>query len=144
MLDLDPLLLIPLALVLALMALPILSRRIYGAVNFIEPGILITELESASSPYVFDIMSLKEYDTGHIPGATNLPVSKFETMIEKDDKLIAGTRSDPVVLVCQSDLQSIKMWKKMHKSGWENIRVLKGGMYKWKRSSLPVEKTVAT
>jgi len=141
MLDLDPLLLIPLAFVLGLMALPILSRRLHGSVEFIDPVALHTEMESPSSPYVFDIRPEKEYDAGHIPGAAKLPASRLATMITQKEKLVTDTKSEPVVLVCQSDLESIRMWKKLRSDGWENIRVLKGGMYKWKRSHMPIEKT---
>lgn len=141
MLDLDPLLLIPLAVVLGLMALPILSRRLHGSVEFIDPVALHTEMESPSSPYVFDIRPEKEYDAGHIPGAAKLPATGLVTLITQKDKLVTDTKTEPVVLVCQSDLESIKMWKKLRSEGWENIRVLKGGMFKWKRSHMPIEKS---
>jgi len=144
MLDLDLYLLIPLALVLGLMALPILMRRRHGTVLFVEPGTLMQEMKSSTSPYVFDIRPNKNYAAGHIPGATNLYSQKLESLIDQEESPVSGTKSEPVVLVCQSDLESIKMWKKLNDKGWENIRVLKGGMYKWKRSSLPVEKVEST
>lgn len=140
MLDLELYLLLPLALVLGLMAMPILSRRMQGKVNFVEPGILIKELKSPTSPYVFDIRPPKQYANGHIAGAANLPEEKLTNLANDPVSAVAKTKSEPVVIVCQSDLQSMKMWRKLHTGGWENIRVLKGGMYKWKRSSLPVEK----
>lgn len=139
MLNLDPLLLIPLALVLILMAMPVLSRKRHGKVDSIDSVTLKSELHSEAKPYVFDLRSPKDFKEGHIPGANNINASTLVNQAGDPSSAVHKTKSQPVVLVCQSDLVSTGVYKKLKRLGWENIRILKGGMFKWKRSFMPIE-----
>ncbi|MEQ9489807.1 MAG: rhodanese-like domain-containing protein [Alphaproteobacteria bacterium] len=139
MLDLDPLLLIPLALVLILMAMPVLSRKRHGKVDSIDAVALKAELHSDTKPYIFDLRPAKEFKEGHIPGAASFDASDLVDQAGDISSAVHRTKSEPVVLVCQSDLVSTGVYKKLKRLGWENIRILKGGMFKWKRSFMPIE-----
>lgn len=140
MFDLDPWLLVPLAVTLILMAMPVLSRKRHGKLDFIDAIALKEELKGDIKPYVFDLRPAKEYKESHIPGATNMTISVLSKQAGDTQSAVYRTKSEPVVLVCQSDLVSARAWKKLKNQGWENIRILKGGMFKWKRSIMPVEK----
>ena len=77
-LDLEPWLLFPLALVLFLMALPILSRRLKGKVTYTTTGEL-NILQAQGKPVVIiDIRQVKDFAQGHIEGAVNIQIGPLK------------------------------------------------------------------
>ena len=72
--------------------------------------------------------------TETIPGY--LDALLFEKSLYANHKSNADTKS--LILVCQSDMRSIHMFKKMRENGNSNMKVLKGGIFAWKRAKLPV------
>jgi len=61
---------------------------------------------------------------GSIDGAKELPANK----------------QLPVVVVCASGARATRAAGKLRKMGYENTRVLSGGMRAWREANLPVEK----
>ncbi len=139
-LNLDPWLLLPLALVLFLMAMPILSRRIKGKVDYITDGELNNMLAQAKAVVIIDIRSGKDFAQGHIEGAINILTSELEDKIKKGGPDFEDLKQQQIVIVCRSDLDSIGAAKLLENSGFKNVRVLKGGVLRWKRGHLPMVK----
>lgn len=135
MLDLEPFLLLPLALVLLLMAMPVVSRRIWGPATYVPPRDVFTKIEAGDEVAVLDIRSKKAFDEASIPGSINVPPGDVETYVA--EQIPSET---PVALVCQSDLKATKHAARLRKKGFANVAALKGGMFGWKRSKLPVHR----
>ena len=121
------------------MALPILSRKLRGQVNYINPFDLKKRLDVKEEIVVLDLRSASDFKRAHIAGAINIRPRQLVDIIEEklSDDENSGVNK-PVVLVCQSDLESIRTAKSFDRHGQSDVMVMKGGMFRWKRESLPV------
>ena len=118
------------------MSLPVVMRRIHGKVVKVTPLEISEQMKESPAPRIVDIRPAKSFADGHLPGSENLPVD--DVMSEVGEKNDDNDRS--LVLVCQSDLQSTRLAAKMIRKGRQNVAVLKGGFFGWKRARLPVER----
>lgn len=134
--DIAPEVILALLLVGVLMALPVVSRKFYGPVDYVLPRELMVRLDAGERVRVLDIRSPRDFARGHLPGALNVPRQELARRVAR----VAGGESEqPPVLVCQSDLRSIAAAKRLERSGHGKVVVMKGGMHRWKRDRLPVE-----
>ena len=125
-----------LAFVLVLMALPDLHRRLYGKVAEINANDVLQENRKFT---IVDLRLEKDYRVSHIENAINIPSTKFEKCKQQvGDLACADNGNKTIVLVCDTDLVSTKLAKKLNDMGSNNIFILKGGFNFWKRKHLPV------
>lgn len=139
-LGLDPLLLIPLAVVIFLMALPHLRRRMMGKVNFVKTYEFYRQLEAGSKAVIIDVRKEKDFVHRHILEAVNIPMAEFEDRLSSDDERLQAYKNHPLVLICQSDLDSIRAARKLGDHGFTDVTVIKGGMFRWGLDRLPTER----
>ena len=93
------------------------------------------ELEQAvanASYAIVDVREPHEYSEGHVPGAVNLPMSRFDP-----DLLPQGK---PVVLICKSGGRSATALQRALASGVSDIRHYAGGTAGWQGRGGRVEK----
>jgi rhodanese-related sulfurtransferase len=126
-----------LILVLVLMSLPIVMRRRHGKVRQVTPLELEKRMGKSPAPRVIDIRPAKSYGGGHLAGSENLPLAELVDRLQQE----GGNKSQELILVCQSDMQSTGAAAKLGKLGWQNVAVLKGGFFGWKRARLPLERS---
>jgi rhodanese-related sulfurtransferase len=109
--------------------------RIFGRfMNTASPSVIEHEEllhKHGSEQYtVVDVREPHEYAGGHIPGAINLPLSKF------DPSQVPKGRQ--VVLICQAGGRSAAALKKMKAAGAEDARHYAAGMSGWRSRKGPV------
>ena len=128
--------------VFVLMALPILSRRIHGRVSYINPFDLKQRLKGGEAFIILDIRSAAEFNRAHIAGAVNVKRQRLANGFDPADIGIDLGPGEirPIVIVCQSDLDSIRAAKVLERGGNTEVLVMKGGLFRWKREHLPLEK----
>ena len=73
---------------------------------------------------VIDVREPHEFAGGHIPGAINLPLSRF-----KPDQIPTGK---PPVLICQAGARSGAALRQAHAAGETHVRHYPGGMNGWR------------
>ena len=74
---------------------------------------------------LIDVREPKEFESGHIRGARNIPLSQFK-------QSLAAIRPDkPVYLYCQNTTRSYRAAQILRKHKYEDINVLQGGFKKW-------------
>lgn len=105
----------------------------------IEPKEVFTILEKhRGNPdfVVLDVRTPEEYEKGHIENAhlLNAKSDSFEDEIGKMDK------NRKYFVYCRTGRKSRKAVELMQKSGYKEAHSIIGGMDKWKRRRLPVEK----
>jgi Rhodanese-related sulfurtransferase len=104
-----------------------------------EPKEVFTTLEKhRDNPdfVILDVRTPEEYDKGHIENAYLLDAKSdsFEDELEKMDK------NKKYYVYCRTGRRSRKAVELMKERGYDEAHNVIGGIDKWKRSRLPVEK----
>ncbi|MDE8601701.1 rhodanese-like domain-containing protein [Marinomonas sp. RSW2] len=95
-----------------------------------------TNLMNNEDAVVVDIRPEKEFNTGHITGALNIPATKMkenQTRLEKH-------KDAPIIIVCKSGVTSGASAKDLKKAGFTKVYKLQGGIAEWQSSNLPLVK----
>lgn len=101
----------------------------------ITPTNLVT-LVNREGAVIVDIRDTKEFSSGHIAGAVNVPFSSLDSRVGE----LEPYKEKPVVLVCKMGQHAGAFGRKLKAQGFENVRRLSGGMAEWSANSLPVIK----
>ncbi len=70
-----------------------------------------------------DVREVHEFDAGHVPGSTNMPLSRFAPGDLPTDK--------PLVLICRSGVRSLNALNHARAAGVAEIRHYRGGVIGW-------------
>jgi rhodanese-related sulfurtransferase len=84
---------------------------------------------------VVDVSEPKEYERGHLPDSTNIPLQKLLDNHKKLNK----HQGHNIILTCQNGSKSATAARHLKKSGFEKVFVLSGGLLSWQKENLPVE-----
>ena len=85
---------------------------------------------------VVDVRDSKDFHTGHIAHAVNVPFAELKARVRELEKY----KQRPLIISCRAGERSAKSAILLRKLGFENVAVLTGGMTAWERSQLPVTK----
>ncbi len=85
---------------------------------------------------VVDVRDTKEFGSGHIGNAINIPLAEFDARVRELEKY----KHKPVILSGGANDAAAKAAVRLRRHGFENLAVLAGGMAAWERSQLPVAK----
>ncbi|RSK37467.1 molybdopterin-synthase adenylyltransferase MoeB [Hymenobacter metallilatus] len=93
------------------------------------------QLISARPPFLLDVREPQEYASGHLPGATLLPLSALEKGVANLPK------QHPVVVYCRSGRRSTQAVERLQTEfGLTNLLNLEGGMLAWEDTAeVPAE-----
>jgi rhodanese-related sulfurtransferase len=114
---------------------------LYGtaAASDLAPSISPSELhdrqQTETALQIIDVRTTDEYDTGHLPGAVNIPHTDLADHL---DEVESG---GGVVLYCMVGPRARLGEKILQRAGVSKIYHLEGGMTAWLESGLPVEKS---
>ncbi len=82
---------------------------------------------------VIDVRGASEWDTGHLPGAPNMPLASLAARVAE------VARDRPVVVQCQAGGRSAIAASLLRAKGVEQVANLQGGFTAWRDAGLPVE-----
>ncbi len=139
-----------------------LSAAFAWADEYTRPEILIspkglTEIMNRAHVRIVDARTGKDYKKGHISGAVSLPLSKvadfkarkkngYPVSPEEAENLFsaAGIDSDTLVVVYDGGEGPFAsgVWFALEFFGHEKVKVLNGGLRKWRKEGHPVTKAV--
>ena len=101
-------------------------RKSYGTVDASRAQTLVEE-----GAVLLDVRSRPEWDAGHVPGATHLPLHE---VIDDGIDVVAGR---PVVVICRSGGRSANAARQLARPGAETYLV-RGGIDAWRRAGLAI------
>lgn len=107
----------------------------------------VTPSAFASEPndaVLIDVREPAEYDTGHIPGAINIPRGVLEFQVDahpavagvSDPALSHKTR--PIVLYCRTGGRAALAALNLQRMGFTDVRSIAGGIVGWEAAGLPL------
>lgn len=82
-------------------------------------------IEGYRKAQLIDVREPQEYDSGHILGARNIPLTQLK------QRLVEIRKDKPVYLYCQKSSRSGRAAQILHKQGYKEIYQLKGGFKNW-------------
>lgn len=96
----------------------------------------VTKLLNDQDGVVVDVRDNKDFATGHIVGAINIPHAKVASQMTQLEK----HKSKPVIVVCKFGQHAGMVSKILKTAGFEQVSKLSGGMAEWQASQMPVVK----
>ena len=101
-----------------------------ATIQQITPKELAPNLKSVT---VLDVRSANEWDEGHLPGATHIPLGY---LVDRLGDIPSGR---PVVVQCQSGARSSIAASILERAGFRDVSNLTGGLSAWTASGLPID-----
>ena len=92
-------------------------------------------IKSGTAPVILDVRSKEEFAKGHIPGAINISHTEVAARISE----IGLSKSDQVIVHCQSGGRARLAQAVLDQNGFTNLRDLDGHWQVWSASHRPVE-----
>lgn len=114
---------------------PMLNRSAGGMRITANQAVQLINREKA---VLVDVREPAEYAAGHAPGSKNVPLGGLETSND-----LPKNKALPIVLVCATGARASRAVGILRKLGYENTRVLAGGISGWQEANLPVERKAA-
>ena len=96
----------------------------------------LTRLINKEKPYVFDLRSSSEFDSGTVSGAINIQL----TDLVKGNAQFKAEEEDKIVLICKTGSNSSAAAGSLKKEGFTNVSVLSGGIMGWVQGGMPLAK----
>lgn len=94
----------------------------------------VSSIKADSDVFVLDVREQWEYDEGHIPGVTLIP------MAEISNRLSEIPTDQEVIVTCRTGNRSSQVADFLRQQGFENIHNMEGGIVAWEAAGLPVER----
>ncbi len=126
----------------AVLLIRTMPRFMAGGVPFAPVSELKTRMDRGDDLLVLDVRSPKEFTgrSGHIPGALNLPLSDLPMRLRDSGEDLAPYASTPVYVVCQTSSRAAHAARALRKAGFQDLRVVGGGMQSWRGHGHPTRK----
>ncbi len=101
---------------------------------------LMSRINDKSAPVILDVRSEQEFQSGHVPGAVNVPFGDHPQLLSS----LGLAQNSEVVVYCESGRRAGKMENYMQQQGFFEVRHLQGDMRGWRKEALPAESGVTT
>ena len=86
---------------------------------------------------VLDVRAKGEYEAGHIIDAIHIPAAEVVKSIESLKK----RGEAPLIVYCGAGTQSGQTVRQLKQQGFDQVRLLKGGIAAWRNENFPVSST---
>jgi rhodanese-related sulfurtransferase len=93
----------------------------------------VQELRNRDDVFILDVREDYEYNDGHIPGATLVPLGQIPKRLDE------VPRDKTVIAVCRSGNRSGQATDFLRQQGFENVHNMEGGMKAWSQAGYEIE-----
>ena len=84
--------------------------------------------------FLLDVRTQAEYDQGHIPDITLIPLDQVQSRLSEIPK------DKTVVVTCRTGNRSAQAAQMLRQNGYTDVHNMQGGIVAWERAGYPVEK----
>ncbi len=94
----------------------------------------VAKLKDRDDVYLLDVREQWEYDEGHIPGVTLLPMGEVQGRLDEipTDK--------EVIVTCRSGNRSGQVTDYLRQNGFDNVHNMQGGIVAWEQAGYEVSR----
>ncbi len=94
----------------------------------------VAEVKDRDDVYLLDVREQWEYDEGHIPGVTLLPMAEVQSRLDEipTDK--------EVIVTCRSGNRSGQVTNYLRQNGFDNVHNMEGGIVAWEQAGYEVSR----
>lgn len=85
---------------------------------------------------IVDLRAVEQFNTGHIINAKNIATADLS-----GHKFLNKHKTQTIMLVCAQGQQSTAAAQQLHKAGFTDVKVLRGGLQAWRAQNLPLTKS---
>ena len=117
-----------------LLVLPLFTRGLRAAAEVDPAGAV--QLINRSDAVVIDLRDDKEYASGPITGARNIPEANLDERIKELDTF----KSKPLIVTCATGRRAAAAAGRLRKNGFAETVTLRGGIAAWRQAGMPLEK----
>ncbi len=94
----------------------------------------VANIQDMEDVLVIDVREQWEYDEGHIPGITLIPMGEIP------NRLSEIPTDKEVIVTCRSGNRSGQITDYLRDQGYDNVHNMTGGILAWEAAGLPVER----
>jgi phage shock protein E len=94
----------------------------------------VNALQGRDDVVILDVREQSEYDAGHIPGVTLIPMNTVPNRLNEIPK------DKPVIVTCRSGNRSGQVTDFLRQQGYTNVHNMTGGLNAWQQAGYQVEK----
>lgn len=94
----------------------------------------VASIKDQDDVYVIDVREQWEYDEGHIPGVTLIPMN------EVPDRLDEIPTDKDVIVTCRSGNRSGQIADYLRQIGYDNVHNMSGGIIAWEAEGYRVDR----
>lgn len=95
---------------------------------------MVAAIKDQEGVWVLDVREQSEYDEGHIPGVTLIPMG------EVPNRLSEIPTDQQVIVTCRSGNRSGQITEYLREQGFTNVHNMEGGILAWQAAGFEVEK----
>ena len=117
----------------------LLPRLIVGFGSFVPAAEVKRRMESNEPLLLLDVRSRQEFENelGHVRQAVNVPLGELSHWL--DGEAGSVSRAQVVIAICRTEARAALAVRKLHRAGFQDVRVMSGGMTGWLAEDFPVE-----
>ncbi|MCC7006453.1 MAG: rhodanese-like domain-containing protein [Ottowia sp.] len=112
-----------------LLAWPALTRK-----RTTLPAAQVTHLINKNNAIVIDVRTDSAFAQGHLPHAKHIPLDQLASKVAH----LARDKNTPLVVVCQTGVQSARAVNTIKQAGYTQVFDLEGGLFAWQKMGLPL------
>ena len=112
---------------------PMIKGGAYGGKINVNEAVRLINREKG---VLIDVSEPAEYASAHAAGSRSVPLKGLETSSN-----LPKNKALPLVIVCPSGTRAVRAAATLKKLGFENPRVLAGGLGAWREANMPLEKS---
>ncbi len=94
----------------------------------------VSTIKDDAGVFVIDVREQFEYDEGHIPGVTLIPMDEIA------NRLSEIPTDQEVIVTCRSGNRSNQVTDFLIEQGFDNVHNMEGGIIAWEAAGFPVER----